>query len=166
MTVHGKYQNERKRCVNRHVSDLDSPGYISPVGRHRAWIRAGWIQARQRDAYIRGLAVRNAGAHRTAIGVHHRPPRVAAWFGHAAGTHEGSGACRRQDREFRRKVVLGVDAHSARRDCVFLRHTLGAWTMETTTREESQCDDELTSAWFVPKPYSLHERIYAEVNTS
>jgi hypothetical protein len=38
--------------------------------------------------------------------------------------------------------------------------------METTTRAESQCDDELTSAWFVPKPYSLHERIYAEVDTS
>ena len=41
------------------------------------------------------LAVRNAGARRTAIGVRHHPPRVAPWVGRPRHPHDGEG-CRRQ----------------------------------------------------------------------
>ena len=82
-------------------------------------------------AHLRRLAVRNAGARRTAIGVHHHAPRVALFVGRPDRPHEGEG-CRRhqQDRQFQRTLLLRLDADRDRRARALLRHPLSARTVE------------------------------------
>ena len=126
----GECLHETKRYVNYHVSALDSLVYVSLDGRHRTRVRAGRVQAHWWDTHRRRLAVRNAGARRTAIGIHHHPPLVAPCFARSAYPHEGRWTCRRQDRQLERKVLLGLDALHARRDGPLLRHPLGARTVE------------------------------------
>ena len=70
--------------------------YVSPDGRHRPRVRKGRGLKPHCCAHLCRLAVRNAGARRTAIGVHHHPPRVAPWLGvpviHMMGKGVGVGS--------------------------------------------------------------------------
>ena len=76
------------------------------------------------------MAVRNAGARRTAIRVRHHAPRVSSWIGHSHHPHDGSRCwCPdRQDPE--RSLPLRLDNHRARGDHAFLCHPLSARTVE------------------------------------
>jgi len=87
-------------------------------------------------AHLRRLAVRNAGARRTAIGVHHHAPSVALFVGRPRRPHEGEG-CRRhqQDRQFQRTLLFRLDADRDRRDRALLRHPLGARTVKPEINE-------------------------------
>ena len=125
-----RISNETKRFVNHYVSDLNPLIYISHIGRHRPRTRTRGIQEPQWGVDRRRLAVRNAGARRTAIGVHHHPPRIAAWVCRPPRTPERGGTCRRQDRQLEWKTLLGLDALHARRDLGLLRRPLSARTLE------------------------------------
>src|SRR5262249_39752401 len=76
------------------------------------------------------LAVRNAGARGTAIGIHHHAAGVDPGVGRPRPPHEGSGTRRRQNRQLRRSLFLGLDAHRAGRELDLLRNPFGARTVE------------------------------------
>ena len=121
----------KQRYVNHHVSALDPLLNVSPDGRHRPRVRTGralkhsfgilivvvWLYgtlvlAGRRSGYIIILLV-----SLLASVIPYHP-------------HEGSGTCRRQDRQLQRKILLGLDAPRDRRDRALLRHPLGARTVE------------------------------------
>src|SRR6266704_3513016 len=80
------------------------------------------------------LAVRNAGACRTAVGVRHHARRVAPWAVHACHPRDGSGRrFSRRDRQVQRSLLVRLDASRARRNCDVLPHPLGARTVEPAT---------------------------------
>src|SRR5229473_7798309 len=117
-----RISNEEQRYVNHHVSALDPPSYLSPGGRHRVRVGAG--RARKPHyggALLRRLAVRDAGACRTAIGVHHHVPLVALLVGRPLRPHEGEGCRRHQPpRPYRRTLLFRLDALRDRRDWALL----------------------------------------------
>ena len=90
------------------------------------------IQPHLGHAHLRGLAVHNAGACRTAIGVHHHASPVAFFVGRSDRPHEGAEGCRRyqQTRQYQRTLLLRLDAARDRRARALLRHPLSARTVE------------------------------------
>src|SRR5713101_730251 len=158
-----RISNETQRYVNHRVSALDPLHDVSPDGRHHPRDGLGTGLEPLWGANPGRLAVRNAGARRTAIGVRHHPPRVAPWVGHPRPPHDGEG-CRRRLRQVQWSLLLRLDAHRARRDRALLRHPLGARTVEPArgpvpvvrqkenvgrsrpARHESQCTSNLYSA--------------------
>ena len=122
---------ETQRYINHYVSALDPLLYVSPGGRHHPRVRKGRALKPHCGAHLRPLAVRNAGARWTAIGVHHRLHPVVPFDGHSLPPHEGERCWRReQHRQFHRRFLLRLDADRARRDRALLRHSLGARTVE------------------------------------
>src|SRR5437870_12055177 len=129
-----RISNEKQLYANHHVSALAPLSYVSPGGRHRVRVGAG--RARKPHyggALLRRLAVRNAGACRTAIWVHHHAPSVALFVGRPLRPHEGEGCRRRQQaRRYQRTLLFRLDAARDRRARALLRHPLGARTVEPT----------------------------------
>ena len=121
---------ERQSNVNDRVSALDPLSHISHLGGHRSRVRTWRFQEHPNHTYLIRLAVRNAGACRTAIGIHHHAPRVDTWSARFFGPHERSGPSRWQDCELRRKVVLGLDDPRGRRHLGPLVVPIGARTLE------------------------------------
>src|SRR5207244_12983245 len=116
--------NEKQRYVNHHVSALAPLSYVSPGERHRVRVGAG--RARKPHyggALLRRLAVRDAGARRTAIWVHHHVPLVALFIGRPLRPHEGEGRRRRQQaRQYQRTLLLRLDSDSDWRVRAILGH--------------------------------------------
>src|ERR1051326_2091084 len=83
--------NEAQRYVNRRVSALDPLVDVSPDGRHHPRDGKGRNLKPRCCTHPGRLAVRNAGARRTAIRVRHHPPRVAPWIGHPVIHMKGAG---------------------------------------------------------------------------
>src|SRR6266705_211882 len=82
-------------------------------------------------ALLRRLAVRDAGACRTTIWVHHHVPLVALFIGRALRPHEGEGRLRRQQaRRYQRTLLFRLDAARDWRARALLRHPRGARTVE------------------------------------
>ena len=82
-------------------------------------------------ARSRGVAVRDAGARRTAIGARHHAARRVVRGSHARHAHEG-GTLRR-DRQVHRRLLLRLDTLGARRARGLHLHPLGARTVESAT---------------------------------
>src|SRR6185437_7846054 len=123
-----RISNETKRDVNHRVSALDPLADASHYGRHRPWD----IEGRALKHCVgrsRGVAVRDAGARRTAIGARHHAARGVVRGSHARHAHEG-GTLRR-DSQVRRRLLLSMDTLGARRTRG--PHPLGARTMEYAT---------------------------------
>ena len=123
--------NEAKRNLGRHVSALDPLANASHYGRHRPWD----IEGRALKHCVgrsRGVAVRDAGARRTAIGVRHHAARRVVRGRHARHPHEGGTLWR--DRQVHRRLLLCLDTLGARRARGLHLHPLGARTVESTTR--------------------------------
>src|SRR6267378_937909 len=74
-------ENETQRYVNHHVSALDPLHDVSPDGRHHPRDGLGRGLKPVWGANPGRLAVRNAGARRTAIGVRHCSPTTRTWKG-------------------------------------------------------------------------------------
>ena len=127
--------NETQHYPNHHVSALDPPVFDSPVGRYRPRVRTGWIQAHTGDTYCDRLAVRNARAGWSAVGVHHHPARIGPRVAHASCSHEGSRTRRRPDRWLQRSSSLGLDAPRGGRDLVLLCDSRGAGIVEPATKQ-------------------------------
>ena len=78
-------------------------------------------------------------------GVHHHAAQVDPWGGSPHHPHERSRTCRRPDRQFLRSLLLGLDAHRARRDlelrpssrCADSGACAAVSRSSPTTREES-----------------------------
>src|SRR5437773_2027541 len=130
--IQWRISNEEQPYVNHHVSAPAPLSYVSPGGRHRVRVGAG--RARKPHyggALLRRLAVRDAGACRTAIGVHYHVPLVALFTGRPLRPHEGEGCRRRQQaRRYQRTLVFRLDAARDRRARALLRHPLSARTVE------------------------------------
>ncbi len=78
-------------------------------------------------AHHGGLGVRNAGAGRAAIGLHHTYPRVTPWAGRPWGPHDGGG-----DRQVDR-LLLRLDNDGARCVRELLPHPFSARTLAPAT---------------------------------
>ncbi len=77
------------------------------------------------------LVVRNVGARRTAVGVHHHACQVAPCVGHARYPRDGSGRrFSRPDRQVQPSLLVRLDASRARRDWDVLPHPLGTRNVE------------------------------------
>src|SRR5882762_8973495 len=130
-----RISNEKQLYVNHHVSAHAPLSYVSPGGRHRVRVGAG--RARKPHyggALLRRLAVRDAGACRTAIGIHHHVPLFALFVGRPLRPHEGEGCRRRQQaRRYQRTLLFRLDAAHDWRARALLRHPLGARTVEPAT---------------------------------
>src|SRR5204862_429691 len=125
-----RISNETKRDVNHRVPALDPLADASHYGRHRPWD----IEGRALKHCVgrsRGVAVRDAGARRTAIGVRHHAARRVVRGRHARHPHEG-GTLRR-DRQVHRRLLLRLDTLGARRARGLHLHPLGARTVESAT---------------------------------
>src|SRR5947209_5032614 len=126
--------NETEPSVNHCVPALNSLHHASLGGRHCLWIRAGNGRKPHSRPHRCRLAVRDASARRTAVGVHHYPPRIAPFVGRPHRSHAGQGRRRREpDGEHQRTLLLRVDAARARRDRVVRRHLISARTVESAT---------------------------------
>src|SRR5882724_1290507 len=130
--IQWRISNEEQPYVNHHVSAPAPLSYVSPGGRHRVRVGAG--RARKPHyggALLRRLAVRDAGACRTAIWIHHHAPSVALFVGRSLRSHEGEGRRRHQQaRQYRRTLLFRLDAARDWRARALLRHPLGARTVE------------------------------------
>src|SRR5258708_39195643 len=104
-----KTSNETQHFVNHRISVLDPLVDLSPVGRHRP--RHG----KRRDlkpcrcAHSGRLALRNAGARRTAIRVRHHPAWVAPWIRHPHHPHERGWYWRPGGERPQRSLLLRLD---------------------------------------------------------
>jgi hypothetical protein len=77
------------------------------------------------------LAIRNAGARRTTVGVYHHARRGAPCAGHAVDPCHGSGRCfSRRHRQVQPSLLVCLDASRAGRDWDFLPDPLSARTVE------------------------------------
>src|SRR5438105_1221634 len=147
-----RISNEKQLYINHHVSAPAPLSYLSPGGRHRVRVGAGRaLKPGGHGAHLRRLAVRDAGACRTAVGVHHHVPLVALFIGCPLRPHDGEGRRRRQQaHQYQRTLLFRLDAARDWRAWWLLRHPLGARTVEpamapaplvqpsTLTRESSQ----------------------------
>ena len=125
-----RISNETKRYVNHRVFALDPLADASHYGRHRPWD----IEGRALKHCVgrsRGVAVRDAGARRTAIGVRHHAAGRVVRGRHARHPHEGGTLWR--DRQVHRRLLLCLDTLGARRARGLHLHPLGAGTVESTT---------------------------------
>src|SRR5262249_38151145 len=84
-----RISNETQCYVNHHVSALDSAHDTSRNGRHSTRDIAGRRRERIWRSHLRRLALRHAGARRTAIRVRYHAPRWALCGGHVRPSHEG-----------------------------------------------------------------------------
>src|SRR5437660_5432352 len=80
---------EAKHHPGCHVSALDPLADASHYGRHRPWDIEGRVIKHRADR-PRGLAVRDAGARRTAIGARHHAARRVVRGSDARHAHEGA----------------------------------------------------------------------------
>src|SRR5437762_14068624 len=125
-----RISNETKRDVNHRISALDPLADASHYGRHRSWD----IEGRTLKHCVgrsRGVAVRDAGARRTAIWARHHAARRVVRGSHARHAHEG-GTLRR-DRQVLRRLLFRLDTLGARRARGPHFHPLGARTVESAT---------------------------------
>src|SRR5882762_3902884 len=129
-----RISNEKQLYVNHHVSALAPLSYVPPGGRHRVRVGAGGARKpHDGGALLRRLAVRDAGACRTAIGVHHHAPLVALFIGPPLPPHERKGCRRRQQaRQYQRTLLFRLDAARDWRARALLRHPLGGRRMIKT----------------------------------
>jgi hypothetical protein len=123
-----RISNETQRHVNHRVSALDPLDHASRDGRHRPRDGQGTARKPHCHSHPGRLAIRHAGAHRTATGVHHHPHRRDLCDGHARHPLEGDG--NRQRREVQRGLLLPLDALRARCTRDIFHHPLGARTVE------------------------------------
>jgi len=97
-------------------------------------VRVGAGRARKPHyggALLRRLAIRNAGAFRTAIGVHHHIRLVALFIGRSLHPHEWEGRRRHQQaRQHQRTSLFRLDTAGDWRARALLRHPRGARTVE------------------------------------
>src|SRR5438270_5862098 len=121
---------EAKHCSGCHVSALDPLADASHHGRHRPWDIEGRV-VKHRAHRPRGLAVRDAGARRTAIGARHHAARRVARGSDAGHAHEGNTL--RRDRQVHRRLLFRLDTLGARRTRGPHVHPLGARTVESAT---------------------------------
>ena len=123
--------NEKQLYVNHRVSALDPLLYSSPGGRHPQGDGAGNAHKPHCHSHLCLLAVRNASARRTAIGVHHHPPRRALFVGRPPRAHEGQ-RCRhyQQTPQLRRTLLFRLDTDRDWSDRSLLRHSLSTRAVE------------------------------------
>ncbi len=110
------------------------PADVSPGGRHRPRVRKGRGFKSHRGTHLRRLAVCNAVPRRTAIGIYHHPPLVAARVGRPGHPYDGQGCRpREQSRQFQRRVLLRLDADRDRGDTSLFSVILsarGLWSLK------------------------------------
>src|SRR5690348_12480098 len=163
-----RISNETKRDVNHRVSALDPLADASHYRRHRPWDIEGRV-LKHCVGRSRGVAVRDAGARRTAIGVRHHAARRVVRGGHAGHAHEG-GTLRR-DRQVHRRLLLRLDTLGARRARGLHLHPLGARTVESATGPATVVQQHVDSRTRLMLPIVivnhydwLFPRIYARRN--
>src|SRR6185295_4021895 len=114
-----------------HVTALDPLLLTALGGRSRPRDRAGNHLCLWGPAHPGGLALRNAGARRAAIGADPHSARGDPCIWRPCPPHAGSGTYRRPDRrQLQRRPLLGLDEHRAWRERDVVRHPLGARTVE------------------------------------
>jgi hypothetical protein len=122
---------EAQLHVNHRVAALDPLLYVSPGGRHPPGDRAGNSHKPHCGAHLCVLAVRNASARRTAIGVYHHPPRRAFFVGRPPRTHEGQGRRHRQQTpQLQRTFLFRLDTDRDWSDRALRRHSLSTRAVE------------------------------------
>src|SRR5579864_974352 len=149
--VRWRTSNETKPLVNHHVSAHDPVDDVAPDERYDS--------CQSRDARGRGLnprcgarpgalVVRNAGARRASVGVHHHAHRVDHRAGHADHPRDGSGRhFSRPDRQVEPSLLVRLDAACAGCDWDVLLHPCGARTVEPATGPTPSTGMKVKSRW-------------------
>src|SRR6516165_5416164 len=131
--ISGACVYEAQPDANHHVAALDSVHDVSLYRGHSPRqgrnTRGGWLNPHYSTHPAR-LAVRNLGARRTAVGLHHHDCWFVAWAGNASLPRYRSGrSVSRPTRQGQWRLLIRLDASRARTDSDALSRSRGAWTV-------------------------------------